>query len=208
MSETKDDKNSEKDTESSKNEIEMNKNEIDTDKENSREETGETTDTCSEKNDSKDMEDEDWYVCKDCKTTECFMWRRLNNVNKDLVCSSCHLKRLKNEISLHSTSSTSSKSSQAAGNGKGKDIVRISKRKNKTNKKFTNGFYGDRIIKSGSSKSRRNLYKRKPVKSPVCGVSSIVASESVYHNVRIFIIVKHAFDKRSGNIIESIIYLF
>lgn len=154
----------------------------------SKDDSGETTDTCSEKNESKEMDDEDLVFCAECKTSECFMWRRMNSNGDNLICSLCHLKRIKNESTAtqQSTNPSSSKSSvQSASTNStknSKDTVRISKRKNKTNKKFTNGFYGERIIKNGHSKSRRNLYKRKPTKS-ADGVPSIVASQCIYHNV-------------------------
>ena len=148
-----------------------------------KEESGETTDTSSEKNESKDFEDEDVFQCVDCKTTECVMWRKGKH-SEGLVCNLCHLKRVKSRTAAiqasNQASSGSSKNIQPSTT-KTKD-VRISKRKNKTNKKFTNGFYGDRIIKNGNSKSRRNFFKKKPVKSAL-GVSSIVASQSIYHNV-------------------------
>jgi len=150
-----------------------------------KEESGETTDTSSEKNESKDFEDEDIFQCIDCKTTECVMWRK-GDSNEGLVCNLCHLKRVKTrtaaiQAASNQASSANNKSNQYSAPTKVKD-VRISKRKNKTNKKFTNGFYGDRIIKNSNSKSRRNFFKKKPVKS-VLGVSSIVASQSIYHNV-------------------------
>ena len=164
-------------------------------------ESGETTDTCSEKNESKELDDRDFLSCVDCNTSNCFMWRRVSNKrdNHELVCSLCHMKRLKNEndaqLSINASSATSnngntgskSNGNQPCFNAKTtKDNVRISKRKYKTNKKFTNGFYGDRIIKNGHSKSRRNLCKRKPARSAEGGFS-ILASKSIYHNVSLYV---------------------
>ena len=169
------------------------------------EESGETTDTSSEKNESRDYiddDDQEMFQCKDCEVTQCTMWRKA--LDKDgLVCNLCHLKRVKNKMissqtstttttcTTATTSTTSSTTSSVASNSaksnqmqppiRAKD-VRISKRKNKINKKFANGAYADRLIKTNNSKSRRAFYKKKPRKSEA-GVASIVASQSVYHNV-------------------------
>ena len=163
------------------------------------EESGETTDTSSEKNESRDYiddDDQEMFQCKDCGVTQCTMWRKA--LDKDgLVCNLCHLKRVKNKMISNQTSSTvtsttvttttsttssvSSKSNQMQPPIRAKD-VRISKRKNKINKKFANGAYADRLMKTNNSKSRRAFYKKKPTKSEA-GVASIVASQSVYHNV-------------------------
>jgi len=159
------------------------------------EESGETTDTSSEKaNESRDYFDEDeMFQCLECKTKECAMWRKSKD-KQGVICNLCHLERIKGDSATNapgqggtnsnnnaaSSSTNKTSSSQMQPPMKAKD-VRISKRKNKQNKKFTNGFYGDRIIKSGHSKSRRSLYKRKPMKS-VLGSSAIVASQSIYHD--------------------------
>ena len=168
------------------------------------EESGETTDTSSEKNESRDYIDDDeqeMFQCKDCGVTQCVMWRKVLDIG-GLVCNLCHLKRLKNKMAANLTSTTTtsatattttslassttatlSKTNQMQPPIRAKD-VRISKRKNKTNKKFANGAYGG-LIKTTNSKSRRAFYKKKPMKSEV-GVSSIVASQSIYHNVCTF----------------------
>lgn len=152
-----------------------------------QEESGETTDTSSEKNESRDFEDDDSLQCFDCKVTDCMMWRKVKDGDQSgLVCNLCHLKRVKgasNQTQASSNSSTQSNSklTQIVIASKIKDTVRISKRKNKTNKKFTNSIYGDKFIKNNHAKSRRNIYKKKPTKS-VMGISSIVASQSIYHN--------------------------
>lgn len=167
------------------------------------EESGETTDTSSEKNESRDYidddDDQEMFQCKDCRVTQCTMWRKALEKG-GLVCNLCHLKRVKNKIissqssaattstTVNSTSSTTSNTASNTGKSnqmqppiRAKD-VRISKRKNKINKKFANGAYADRLIKTSNSKSRRSFYKKKPTKSEA-GVASIVASQSVYHNV-------------------------
>lgn len=118
--------------------------------------------------------------CSDCGITSCLMWRKFNNL---LICNLCHLKRIKNSNqnginSKNSIQSSKAKEVQAA--------VRMSKRKNKTNKKFVNGFYAERLAKNGNAKSRRTLMKKKPVKSPE-EVAKIITSSSVYFNVSIFL---------------------
>lgn len=133
-----------------------------------KDESGETTDTSSEKNESKEVDDEDVLSCTECKTSECFMWRRLNNSTENLICSLCHLKRLKSETTLQSSNNTSSnKSTQSStssnsSNSKSKqqDNIRISKRKNKTNKKFTNGFMVNELSKMGIPKVEGTCTKR------------------------------------------------
>ena len=152
-----------------------------------RDDSGETTDTSSEKNESKDFEDEETFQCLDCKIADCMMWRKISDSNQSgLVCNLCHLKRVKGDSNSQSPTTSSSQSSTRVSQSipavKSKDNVRISKRKNKTNKKFANGVYGDKFIKNNNSKSRRNIHKKKPVKAPM-GISSIVASQSIYHNV-------------------------
>ena len=111
--------------------------------------------------------------CADCNVNHCIMWRRLTE--DKLVCNFCHLKRIK-----CSSSSINGKNAGCISKGKELQAVRISSRKNKAKKKFGNGFVS--IIKNGSTKSRRNLFKRKPLKS-VDGCGSIITSKAVYHNV-------------------------
>lgn len=122
--------------------------------------------------------------CFDCNVQDCVMWRKLDV--ERVICNICHLKRIKNNSTQSSingknysmgsvTSNTSAKAKDAP------TTVRISKRKSKANKKFTNGVYADRIIKNGNSKNRRNLFKKKPFKSTK-GVASIVASNCIYHD--------------------------
>ncbi|XP_002162602.2 GATA zinc finger domain-containing protein 1 [Hydra vulgaris] len=107
--------------------------------------------------------------CADCGVNHCTMWRRLNEDN--LVCNFCHLKRMKCSNSVHGKNSIN----------KGKELpaVRISSRKNKAKKKFGNGFVS--LLKNGTSKNRRSLFKQKPSKSvDFCG--SIITSNAIYHD--------------------------
>jgi len=112
------------------------------------------------------------YVCSECKATECVMWRKLSS---EIICNMCHIKRIQN--------ATQNGTKSAAAQNKAKEVqaVRMSKRKNKTNKKFVNGYYNERIIKNGNSKNRRTLFKKKPVKSPG-EVAKIMTSSATYCN--------------------------
>lgn len=125
------------------------------------------------KSDSDTTKDETINTCADCRVTECLMWRRFNN---ELICNLCHLKRIKNssQNGVNSRNNTQSKTKEV-------QAVRVSKRKNKTNKKFVNGFYNERLVKNGNSKSRRTLMKKKPVKSAE-EIAKIITANSMYHN--------------------------
>ena len=118
--------------------------------------------------------------CSNCDVEQCVMWRKLDP--EKLLCNICHLSRVKSVQSGLKNNSSSS-------NVKGKEVqaIRISSRKNKSKKKFTNnGVYGERTIKNGNNKNRRNNFKKKPVK---CSEqqASVLTSKYVYYNVSAFI---------------------
>jgi len=112
------------------------------------------------------------YICSECKVTECVMWRKLNS---EIICNMCHIRRIQN------TTQNGSKNAAAQIKAKEVQAVRMSKRKNKQNKKFVTGYYNERLIKNGNSKNRRTLFKKKPVKSPV-EVAKVITSNAVYSN--------------------------
>lgn len=123
--------------------------------------------------DEVDVEEPLDYICSVCKVTECVMWRKINN---DIICNKCHIK--------HVQQVTQNAAKNMAAQIKAKEVQaapRVSKRRNKTNKKFVNGFYNERIVKNGNSKNRRTLLKKKPVKSPT-EVAKIIASNATYSN--------------------------
>jgi len=124
-----------------------------------------------ERGDSQLMEEDGLgFKCSECGVTTCPMWRRLRN--DKLVCNICHLKIVKNSMHISSKSINKVKDMQ---------VVRISSRKNKSKKKFSNNFYGEKVFKNGGNKSRRSVYKKRPSKA-VIGNATVVTTKSIFHN--------------------------
>lgn len=108
--------------------------------------------------------------CSACKIKNSFMWRR--GANGDVLCNSCHLKRVNSSLRSQRQSSKESK----------KLIAKI-----KSGSRKWNGKSGERSTKSTASRSRRTIFKckRKPYKSPE-GFATVVASDKIYHKGILF----------------------
>jgi len=108
-------------------------------------------------------------TCVDCRTDWSPLWRVWKE-DKQLLCTVCHTKRVKQAVANQSKSAAKSKSAEA---------VRSSNRKNKTKKKLA----GCSSVqpKSYQHKSRRTLFKAKPAKSPA-EVATVMTTNSTYHN--------------------------
>lgn len=101
--------------------------------------------------------------CSACKIANSLMWRR--GSNGEILCNSCHLKRVNSSVRAQRQSSKESK----------KLIARIKA----GTRKGWNGKSGER------SRGRRSLQKmkRKPYKSPE-GFATVVAADRIYYKVR------------------------
>lgn len=98
--------------------------------------------------------------CSACKIANSLMWRR--GSNGEILCNSCHLKRVNSSVRAQRQSSKESK----------KLIARIKA----GTRKGWNGKSGER------SRGRRSLQKmkRKPYKSPE-GFATVVAADRIYY---------------------------
>ncbi|XP_031559413.1 GATA zinc finger domain-containing protein 1-like [Actinia tenebrosa] len=100
--------------------------------------------------------------CSACKINKSLMWRK--GANGEVLCNSCHLRRV----------GTNTRSQRQSSKESRKLVARI---RASSRKGHWNGKGGER----GKERGRRTIYKmkRKPYKSPD-GVATVVASDRIY----------------------------